>query len=83
MFNLLALDTSPKWLLVLYICSGNPENIKNPAQDINCDKIEHPTYSLLHCQNEQTLAATRLPSKYFVSKSKCVEIIKKDNPNLG
>ena len=82
MLSLLAADTSPKWLLILFVCSGNPELIKDPVQSINCQRIEQSTYSLKHCQNSQTLASVRITSPYFVSKSKCVQIIKKD-PNIG
>ena len=82
MLSLLAADTSPKWLLILFVCSGNPELIKDPTQNINCQRIEQSTYSLKHCQNSQTLASVRITSPYFVSKSKCVQIIKKD-PNIG
>ena len=82
MLSFLAADTSPKWLLILFVCSGNPELIKDPVQSINCQRIEQSTYSLKHCQNSQTLASVRITSPYFVSKSKCVQIIKK-NPNIG
>ena len=82
MLSFLAADTSPKWLLILFVCSGNPELIKDPAQNINCQKIEQSTHSLKHCQNSQTLASVRITSPYFVRKSKCVQIIKKD-PNIG
>ena len=82
MLSFLAADTSPKWLLILFVCSGNPELIKDPAQNINCQKIEQSTHSLKHCQNSQTLASVRVTPGYFVSKSKCVQIIKKD-PNIG
>ena len=82
MLSILAADTSPKWLLILFVCSGNPELIKDPTQNINCQRIEQSTYSLKHCQNSQTLASVRITSPYFVSKSKCVQIIKKD-PNIG
>ena len=82
MLSFLAIDTSPKWLLILFVCSGNPELIKDPVQSINCQRIEQSTYSLKHCQNSQTLASVRITSPYFVSKSKCVQIIKKD-PNIG
>ena len=82
MLSFLAADTSPKWLLILFVCSGNPELIKDPVQSINCQRIEQSTYSLKHCQNSQTLASVRITSPYFVSKSKCVQIIKKD-PNIG
>ena len=40
MFSFLAADTSPKWLLILFVCSGNPELIKDPVQSINCQRIE-------------------------------------------
>ena len=83
MLSLLAVDTSPKWLLILYVCSGDPELIKDPKQNINCKRIEHPTYSLFHCQNEETLAPARILPPHFVKKSKCIEIIEKDNPNIG
>ena len=82
MLSLLAADTSPKWLLILFVCSGNPELIKDPEQNINCKRIEQSAYSLKHCQNSQTLASVRITTPYFVSKSKCVQIIKKD-PNIG
>jgi len=83
MLSFLAVDTSPKWLLILFVCSGDPELIKDPIQNINCQRIEQTTYSLKHCQNSQTLASARIVSPYFVSKSKCVEIIKKKDPNIG
>ena len=83
MLSFLAADTSPKWLLILFVCSGDPELIKDPTQNINCQRIEQTTYSLKHCQNSQTLASVRIASPYFVSKSKCVEIIKKKDPNIG
>ena len=82
MLSLLAADTSPKWLLILFVCSGNPELIKDPAQNINCQRIEQSAHSLKHCQNSQTLASVGINPPYFVSKSKCVQIIKK-NPNIG
>ena len=82
MLSLLAVDTSPKWLLILFVCSGNPELIKDPVQSINCQRIEQSAHSLKHCQNSQTLASVRINPPYFVSKSKCVQIIKK-NPNIG
>ena len=82
MLSFLAADTSPKWLLILFVCSGNPELIKDPVQSINCQRIEQSTYSLKHCQNSQTLASVRITPPYFVNKSKCVQIIKKD-PNIG
>ena len=82
MLSLLAADTSPKWLLILFVCSGNPELIKDPSQNINCQRIEQSAHSLKHCQNSQTLASVRINPPYFVSKSKCVQIIKK-NPNIG
>ena len=83
MLSFLAADTSPKWLLILFVCSGDPELIKDPTQNINCQRIEQETYSLKHCQNSQTLASARIAFPYFVSKSKCVEIIKKKDPNIG
>ena len=83
MLSFLAVDTSPKWLLILFVCSGDPELIKDPTQNINCQRIEQASYSLNHCQNSQTLASVRIASPYFVSKSKCVEIIKKKDPNIG
>ena len=83
MLSFLAIDTSPKWLLVLFVCSGDPELIKDPTQNINCQRIEQATYSLKHCQNSQTLALVRVDPPYFVSKSKCVEIIKIKDPNIG
>ena len=83
MFSLLAVDPTPKWLLILYICSGEPELIKDPTKDINCQRIEQPSFSLKHCQNTQTLTPARLSSSYFLGKSKCVKIIKKKNPNVG
>ena len=82
MISLLAADTSPKWVLILFVCSGNPELIKDPSQNINCQRIEQSAHSLKHCQNSQTLASVRINPPYFVSKSKCVQIIKK-NPNIG
>ena len=82
MLSLLAVDTSPKWLLILFVCSGNPELIKDPVQSINCQRIEQSAHSLKHCQNSQTLASVGINPPYFVSKSKCVQIIKK-NPNIG
>ena len=82
MLSLLAADTSPKWLLILFVCSGNPELIKDPVQSINCQRIEQSAHSLKHCQNSQTLASVRINPPNFVSKSKCVQIIKK-NPNIG
>ena len=82
MLSFLAIDTSPKWLLILFVCSGNPELIKDPVQSINCQRIEQSAHSLKHCQNSQTLASVRINPPYFVSKSKCVQIIKK-NPNIG
>ena len=82
MLSLLAADTSPKWLLILFVCSGNPELIKDPVQSINCQRIEQSAHSLKHCQNSQTLASVGINPPYFVSKSKCVQIIKK-NPNIG
>ena len=82
MLSLLAADTSPKWLLILFVCSGNPELIKDPSQNINCQRIEQSAHSLKHCQNSQTLASVRINPPYFVSKSKCVQIIKK-NQNIG
>ena len=82
MLSLLAADTSPKWLLILFVCSGNPELIKDPAQNINCQRIEQSAHSLKHCQNSQNLASVGINPPYFVSKSKCVQIIKK-NPNIG
>ena len=83
MLSLLAVNTAPKWLLILYICSGEPELIKDSTKDINCQKIEQPTHSLKHCQNTQTLTPARISPPYFLSKSKCVEIIKEKNPNVG
>ena len=83
MLSFLAIDTSPKWLLILFVCSGDPELIKDPAQNINCQRIEQSTYSLKHCQNSQTLALVRVDPPYYVSKSKCVEIIKIKDPNIG
>ena len=83
MLSLLAADTSPKWLLILFVCSGNPELIKDPVQSINCQRIEQSAHSLKHCQNSQTLASVRVNPPYFVSKSKCVEIIKIKDPNIG
>ena len=83
MFSLLAVDTTPKWLLILYICSGDPELIKDPTKNINCQRIEQPTHSLKHCQNTQTLTPARISPPYFLSKSKCVEIIKEKDPNVG
>ena len=77
MLSLLAADTSPKWLLILFVCSGNPELIKDPVQSINCQRIEQSAHSLKHCQNSQTLASVGINPPYFVSKSKCVQIIKK------
>ena len=56
---------------------------EDPKQNINCKRIEHPTYSLFHCQNEETLAPARILPPLFVKKSKCIEIIEKDNPNIG
>ena len=82
MLSILAADTSPKWLLILFVCSGNPELIKDPEQNVNCQRIEQSAHSLKHCQNSQTLASVRITSPYFVRKSKCVQIIKKD-PNIG
>ena len=82
MLSFLAINTSPKWLLILFVCSGDPGLIKDPAQNINCQKIEQSTHSLKHCQNSQTLAPVRITPPYFVSKSKCVQIIKKDS-NIG
>ena len=82
MFSFLAVDTSPKWLLILIVCSGDTELINDPEQNINCQRIEQSAYSLKHCQNSQTLASVRINPPYFVSKSKCVQIIKK-NPNIG
>ena len=82
MLSILAADTSPKWLLILFVCSGNPELIKDPEQNVSCQRIEQSTHSLKHCQNSQTLASVRITSPYFVRKSKCVQIIKKD-PNIG
>ena len=82
MLSFLAVDTSPKWLLILFVCSGDPELIKDPIQNINCQRIEQSAHSLKHCQNSQTLASVRINPPYFVSKSKCVQIIKKD-PNIG
>ena len=78
MLSLLAADTSPKWLLILFVCSGNPELIKDPVQSINCQRIEQSAHSLKHCQNSQTLASVGINPPYFVSKSKCVQIIKKN-----
>tara|TARA_Y100000590_G_scaffold339643_1_gene387218 strand:- start:226 stop:477 length:252 start_codon:yes stop_codon:yes gene_type:complete len=83
MISLIAAKTSPKWLLVLFICSGDPNSKNDPIQDPNCKIVEQDTYSLLHCQNEQTLAFTRLPPNFHVRKSKCVEITKNKNPNIG
>tara|TARA_B100001013_G_C24394597_1_gene357482 strand:+ start:211 stop:462 length:252 start_codon:yes stop_codon:yes gene_type:complete len=83
MFSFLAADTSPKWLLILFVCSGDPELINDPEQNINCQRIEQSTYSLKHCQNSQTFASVRITPPYFVNKSKCVEIIKKKPPNIG
>ena len=83
MLSFLAIDTSPKWLLILFVCSGNPELIKDPVQSINCQRIEQSTYSLKHCQNSQTLDSVRVDPPYFVSKSKCVEITKIKDPNIG
>ena len=83
MLSLLAVDTAPKWLLILYIYPGEPELIKDSTKDINCQKIEQPTHSLKHCQNTQTLTPVRISPPYFLSKSKCVEIIKEKNPNVG
>ena len=51
MLSFLAIDTSPKWLLILFVCSGDPELIKDPTQNINCQRIKQSTYSLKHCQN--------------------------------
>ena len=82
MLSLLAADTSPKWFLILFVCSGNPELIKDPVQSINCQRIEQSAHSLKHSQNSQTLASVRINPPYFVSKSKCVQIIKK-NQNIG
>ena len=39
MLSLLAVDTTPKWLLILYICSGDPELINDPTKNINCQRI--------------------------------------------
>ena len=83
MLSFLAIDTSPKWLLVFFVCSGEPALIKDPKNDINCKKIEQQTYSLKHCQNTQTLTPARISPPYFLSKSKCVEIIKEKDPNVG
>ena len=83
MLSLLAVDTAPKWLLILYIYPGEHELIKDSTKDINCQKIEQPTHSLKHCQNTQTLTPARISPPYFLSKSKCVEIIKEKNPNVG
>ena len=83
MISILAVKTSPKWLLVLYVCSGDPQLIKDPEQNINCKRIEEPAHSLKHCQNSQTLSLVRIMPPYFVSKSKCVEIIEKKDPNIG
>jgi|TARA_B100000686_G_C15948294_1_gene552252 hypothetical protein len=83
MLTILAIDTSPKWLLILYVCSGDPQLSKDPEKDINCKRIEQPTFSLLHCQNEETLAPTRIGEPYYIKKSKCVEITKQNNPNIG
>ena len=83
MFSLLAVDTSPKWLLILYICSGAPELIKDPKQHVDCQRIEQPTYSLKHCQNTETLTPTRIAPPYFIAKSKCVEVIKENDPSVG
>ena len=82
MLSILAADTSPKWLLILFVCSGNPELIKDPEQNVNCQRIEQSAHSLKHCQNSQTLASVRITSPYFVRKSKCLQIIKKE-PNIG
>ena len=38
MFSFLAVDTSPKWLLILFVCSGDPELINDPEQNINCQR---------------------------------------------
>ena len=57
--------------------------IKDPTKDINCQRIEQPSYSLKHCQNTQTLTPTRLSPPYFLGKSRCIEIIKKKDPNVG
>ena len=83
MLSLLAVDTTPKWLLILYICSGDPELIKDPTKNINCQRIEQPAHSLKHCQNTQTLTPARISPPYFLSKSKCMEIIKEKDPNVG
>ncbi|MBK47891.1 MAG: hypothetical protein CMI94_02560 [Pelagibacteraceae bacterium] len=83
MLSFLAIDTSPKWLLVFFVCSGEPALIKDPKNDINCKKVEQQTYSLKHCQNSQTLVTARINSPHFVVRSKCVEITKKKNPNIG
>ena len=39
MLSFLAIDTSPKWLLVFFVCSGEPALIKDPKNDINCKKL--------------------------------------------
>ena len=83
MLSLLAVDTAPKWLLILYIYQGDHELIKDSTKDINCQRIEQPTHSLKHCQNTQTLTPARISPPYFLSKSKCVEIIKEKDPNVG
>ena len=49
----------------------------------NIEGIEQPTHSLKHCQNTQTLTPARISPPYFLSKSKCVEIIKEKDPNVG
>ena len=66
-----------------HLFSGDPELINDPEQNINCHRIKQSTYSLKHCQNSQTLASVRIIPPYFVNKSKCVEIIKKKDPNIG
>ena len=44
---------------------------------------EQPTYSLKHCQNTETLTPTRIAPPYFIAKSKCVEVIKENDPSVG
>ena len=82
MISFIAAKTSPKWLLVLFVCSGDPKLINDPTKKENCERMERPAFSLKHCQNSQTLASVRILPPLFVLKSKCVEIIK-NNPNVG
>ena len=83
MLTLIANQT-PSWMLILYICSGDPNLDLKPEQDPNFIKHEEATYSIVHCQNALTLATARpLPPNTNLRKGFCREITKLEDPNLG